>query len=188
MARNPEHGAGWEIRREFVDPEKAARAGKEVLGLIESGSKYFSTYDYNPPGTSGVTFCNLAAWSPSQYPEQTDTIQNDPDAMKAVRDIIDIHRRTEKVISEKVRSAQFNIYEPGGHTRSHRDRRRGEIFALGLLGVAQARIKDPVFGTWHEFEINPGDGVHFVNPRAQRLRPYHQFINISNARRVSIVA
>ena len=59
--------------------------------------------------------------------------------------------------------------------------------AVGLIGVAHAVIKDPVFETWHEFDIEPGDAVHFINPRQQRQRPYHQFINQTDEIRISLV-
>ncbi len=186
---NPERGAGWEIIREFVDPEIAQRARGQLLDLITSDSPYISEYPKHttPPGQEKLTAYRFHGWNLKDYPDHANTITADPEAAAAAADIVSIHRRAGKVITDKVSVGQVNIFEVGGKTRIHRDRFDADSLAVSLLGVGLVTIKDPVIGKLFRTEVYPGDAMKIINPRAQRDRPSHRVVNISDDFRVSIV-
>lgn len=187
MSKTPENGAGWEIVRQYTDPEKALRAAAQVIGLIESNSDYVYSNGYSPPGSEDVDYFMLRAWSLSEYPDYPDTITSDTEQSSRVIDLLDIHRRAMKRVGRSTTS-QINHYEVGGHTRWHRDRQSFETFAVALQGVGLLRLKDPATGEKIYKEIYPGDAFHLVNPRIQRMRPYHRVDNIGDIERIALVA
>ncbi len=187
--QNPERGAGWEIVREFVDPEKAIRAGEQVLDLVTSDSPYMSEYPSSQErvGQKGLSFYRFHGWNIKDFPKYPETITEDPEAREEAADLIDIHRRAAKIIKPDIGAAQVNVFEPGGHTRRHRDRYNQDSFVISLLGVGLASIRDLATNEIIWAEVNPGDAMKIFNPRAQRDRPMHQVRNVGEGYRVSIV-
>lgn len=186
--KNPEKGAGWEIVREYTDPDSAIMAGYQVLDLVTAGSRYIQEYErYARPGQIGVNSYKFYAWHPGTYPEFPDTIQSDIIEAQKSKELIDIHRKAAKVVGSFVTASQINIFEEGGHTWRHRDRFAGETFVVSLLGLGLVQIKDPVFETKHCFEVYPGDALRIINPRKQSDRPLHKAINIGDGLRVTLV-
>ncbi len=186
--KNPEKGAGWEIVREYTEPELAIKAGIQVLDLIESDSKYIREYgNYNRPGQENLKSFRFFAWHPGTFPNHPNTIQADPLESANARELIDLHRRSSKVVSRKVNAAQINVFEEQGHTWRHRDRFVGESLVVSLLGLGLVQIKDPVFGTKHSYELIPGDALKLNNPRKQSERPLHKVSNIGKGKRVTLI-
>lgn len=186
--KNPEAGAGWEIVREFVQPEIAETAGKQVLKLIEEESSYVSRFDRNTYGHYLFENYRLHSWSPSSFPDYTDTITADSTAREEYAELINIHRKAVKTVDSYIQTAQINVFEPNGRMRRHRDRILGETIVVSLLGVGRVNLVDPVSAQPHEFVVNPGDAMHLINPRRQSLRPRHVVKNIGLTRRVTLVA
>lgn len=189
MKGSAECGANWEIKRGFVAPDKALQAGEQAILLVDNHEKtvWLNRVEYSPPGQEGITFTDVYAWSTNQYPRHPNTVVNHPEEAEIIKDLLDIHRRAAKIAVGRVTSFGLLDYQPGGHTRRHRDRVEGDTIAVSLTAEAECQIKDPVTRNKFSYIMNPGDALYLVNPRIQRYRPLHKVINISNERRISLV-
>lgn len=185
---NPEHGSGWEVRREFVAPELAVIAGNQFLDLIDVESEYVWDVEYSPEGQAGMTVYRFAAHCPEQFPDFPNTIRSDKTLSQKYSELLEVQEATMLDVNEEITSEFVHVFEPGGHTRRHRDRHISKITVLSLLGLADCAIKDPVTGQKLNFELSPGDAVTFNNPKVQKCRPLHKVTNIGDATRISMTA
>jgi hypothetical protein len=188
---NPEQGAGWEIIRGFIRDENIIRlAGEQVIRLINGEYPNFCTdVDFNPPGQEGMSVKRLHTWNVSDFPkyEGGSNLSETEGLKEEFHELIMVNRWKQSYELGYVTAPFLHIFEPGGHTRTHRDRTKGENSALSLVGEAVCVITDPVTNVVHEINVFPGDLMYLVNSRHQRLRPKHKVINRSNRIRVSLV-
>jgi hypothetical protein len=170
------HGNHWEIVPGFIRNEAQLRAAARQAIWLCLGSE---GQEVHPDGdlSVGVSVKKFAI-SRLQHIPQT----------RRLSELLQVVDRSQEAIGSSTDEAYFSIYNSLGSTGEQRDQLGEETLSVGLNGEAEARVQDPVSGGWSEFQLYPGDALHFNNNQAPVLeRPLHVVRNRLITQRVALV-
>lgn len=178
-------GINWSIERGLVSPDIAANAALEIVDSISNANPMIS-FDHSQPkvGYSGYLIAGLEGITEEDMVAADFPYAN----LMVVRKSLEIFKDPSLLAEPDAGhydEAFVNITEPFGKIPLHIDREPWSLVFVSLAGRVRGRIKHIDEPTYAEEILTPGDAVRIINPMSKRQRPKHEFVNLSDFRRIS---
>jgi hypothetical protein len=175
-------GVNWSIERGLVPAETAQAAAQEILEGIATRNPLIK-FDHE----DGFTGYVVEGWQDLRKKEVADPAFRFA-ALMEVRTALQPFKDPKLLKDRKAKHydvGYVNITEAHGRVPMHRDSEPWSLVFVSLAGRAAARIRHKSEAAFAETELEPGDALRIVNPKAMKQRPKHELFSLSDFARIS---